>query len=287
MSDTRNVKMGVCRIYYDGVDLGYTKGGVEVDVSTDTHKMTVDQFGESIINEYIMKRDISVKIPLAETTLQNMVNIMPGSNLVQTGGTKATGTLTFVAQPANNSTIVLNGKTITFKDAGAVAANLEVLIGANLGATLTALKNLLEASTDPALAQATYTASATVLTVTHNDYSDEGNAYTLSNGTQAANATASGATLAGGADPTALRVDVTNAVGSNLLNSAKELVLRPIELDQVGDKSEDLIIPKAATAGALQFAYKYNEERIFNVTFSGYPDPTTNILFKFGNPAAA
>ena len=80
-SDTKNVKLGVCTITFDGVDLGYTKGGVEVEVSTETKKVMVDQFGNSEINEYVMGRTVKVKVPLAETTLENLVAIMPGATL--------------------------------------------------------------------------------------------------------------------------------------------------------------------------------------------------------------
>ncbi|EGT88588.1 hypothetical protein ABNIH1_18950, partial [Acinetobacter baumannii ABNIH1] len=34
-SDVKNVKLGVCKIMFDGVDLGFTKGGVDVTVSTE------------------------------------------------------------------------------------------------------------------------------------------------------------------------------------------------------------------------------------------------------------
>jgi len=81
-SDTKNVKLGVCRVLFDGQDLGYTKGGVEVSVKTETHKVMVDQFGKTPINEYVMGREVTVKAPLAETTLENMVKIMPGAVLV-------------------------------------------------------------------------------------------------------------------------------------------------------------------------------------------------------------
>ena len=81
-SDTKNVKLGVCRVSYNGVDLGYTKGGVEVSVKTETHKVLIDQFGKTPINEYVMGREVTVKCPLAETTLDNLVKIMPGATLV-------------------------------------------------------------------------------------------------------------------------------------------------------------------------------------------------------------
>lgn len=88
-SDTKNVKLGVCTITYAGVDLGYTQGGVQVSVKTDTHKVNIDQFGKTTVNELIMSRDVSVKVPLAETTLENLVEIMPGATLVTDATTQA------------------------------------------------------------------------------------------------------------------------------------------------------------------------------------------------------
>jgi hypothetical protein len=159
-SSTQNVKIGVCKITFGGTDLGYTKGGVEVEVATETHQVTVDQFGNTPISEYIMGRTIKVTAPLAETTVENMAMIMPGT-------TVATGVAT-----------------------------------------------------------------------------------------------------------------VTTGVGTDLRGIAQELVLHPISLPEI-DLSEDLVIPLAATAGAMTFAYKLDDERVFNVEFNGYPDETGK-LFKFG-----
>ena len=94
MSDTKNVKLGVCKVFYGGVDLGYTQGGVDVTVKTETHKVNVDQFGKTTINEVILSRDVTAKTPLAETTLENLVKIMPGAVLTEVGGSAATGTIT-------------------------------------------------------------------------------------------------------------------------------------------------------------------------------------------------
>ena len=173
MPDTANVKIGVCKVTYDGTDLGYTKGGVEVAIATETHEVMVDQFGNTPINEYIMGRSVRVTVPLAETTLENLVEIMPGSTLV----------------------------------------------------------------TD-------------------------------------------------GSDPTMKRVDVTTGIGNNLLNVAKVLVLHPVGLPD-NDVSEDFNIPLAATAGALTFAYKLDDERIYNVEFVGYPNSTTGNICSLGDLLAA
>lgn len=169
-SDTQNVKLGVCTVTFDGVDLGYTQGGVEVSVTTDTHEVQVDQFGTTPINELIMGRSVMVKVPMAETTLENLVKIMPGATLV----------------------------------------------------------------TD-------------------------------------------------GIDPTKKRVDVTTGINSSLLDSAAELRLHP---KGALTTAEDFVVPIAATAGALTFAYKTDTERVFSVEFNGYPDPVTDKLFFIGDSTA-
>lgn len=276
-SDTKNVKIGVCKTYFDGVDLGYTKGGVEVSVSTDTHKVEVDQFGKTPINEYIMGRQLKVKVPLAESTLENMVAIMPGATLTQTGGTVASGTITFAtAAAAANDTVTVNGAVFTFK---AVPANeYEVLPGATFGASAANLQAALAASTDPRVAQATYSVNAGVVTVKYGSelqYGTDGkqgvvgNSFTLAK--SGVNTTVSGATLTGGVDPTSTKISVSNGVGVDLLSLARELRLHP-QAKADTDKADDFIIPLAATPGALTFAYQLENERVYNVEFSGYPD---------------
>lgn len=165
-SDTRNVKLGVCKIIFGGQDLGYTKGGVEVVVTTETFKVEVDQFGKTPIKEYIIGREVSVKAPLAETTIQNIAALMPGATITGTAGSE-----------------VLN---------------------------------------------------------------------------------------------------VTTSVGADLLTLAKPLRLHPAALPDT-DKSEDFVIYRAATPGALNFAYKLDAERIYNADFVGYPDVATGKLFAIGD----
>lgn len=168
-SDTRNVKLGVCLVTFDGTDLGYTKGGVEVAVSTETHKVEVDQFGKTAINESIMGRACSVKVPLAETTVENLVATMPGSTLITD-----------------------------------------------------ALKK---------------------------------------------------------------RVDVVMAVGTDLLTLARPLILHPQD-QAVTARNDDFVLLLAGTGGGLQFAYKLEEERIFNVEFNGYPSSVSKKVFAVGDLTA-
>lgn len=276
-SDTKNVKIGVCRAYLDGVDLGYTQGGCEVSVTTQTHVVEVDQFGKSPVSEVIMGRMVKVKVPMAETTIDKMALIMPGATVTATGGSVATGTITPTGNPTTGQNLVINGVTVTLKTVPALA--YEVALGATLALTLVSLVNYLNASTDPALAAAQYSASATVLTVTSNDQSAAANLFTLALGTVIGSV--SGATLTGGVDGTSKRVTVIDGVGINMLNIAKELRLHPQNL-AANDLSEDFVIPLAATAGALTFAYKLENERVFNAEFTGFPDPVTRKLYHFG-----
>ncbi|HED1792841.1 Ig domain-containing protein (plasmid) [Citrobacter sp. RHB20-C16] len=77
----KNIKLGACAVSFGGVDLGYTKGGVQVEVATETLKVTVDQHGQTTMSELVQGRNITITAPLAESVLQNMVDLMPGSTL--------------------------------------------------------------------------------------------------------------------------------------------------------------------------------------------------------------
>lgn len=93
-----------------------------------------------------------------------------------------------------------------------------------------------------------------------------------------------GATLISDAVSNTARVDVPVAVGQSLLDYAKTLILHPISKPE-SDKSDDFTVHLAATAGALDFAYKLEDERIFNCEFKGYPN-SKGILFSVGDPLA-
>lgn len=279
-SSTRNVKIGVCKVQFGGLDLGYTQGGVEVTVKTDTHKVNIDQFGKTTVNEYLMGRDVSAKVPLAETTLQNLAATMPGATLTYVGGANAVATITIATQPTAGQTILINGVTITFKATGtALLVNNEVDLGAAAANTCTNLAAFINASyTLSGILSAT--AATTIVTVTAVYKGLDGNLITLANGT-ATVPVYSTPTLITGAEPTSVSIVSTSGIGVDLLSKAKELRFHP-QGKANGDVSDDFVIPLAATPGALTFAYKLEDERIFNIEFMGYPDPTSGVLFKLG-----
>lgn len=109
----------------------------------------------------------------------------------------ATGSIKFSANPLATGTVAINGTTFTF--VAADPAGNQVLIGANLAATMTALATALNASVVSGVAQATYTGAAAQLNIVHDTLGPAGNAFTLAaNG--ASKGTVSGETLTGGAN---------------------------------------------------------------------------------------
>ena len=145
----------------------------------------------------------------------------------------AVGTYTFSSQPANNSTITLNGTLITFVTAAPTTG--QVQIGATLGATLTALVTYLNASSDTQLVKF----SASTDAVNHLYLSavasgTGGNALTIAtSNSPASNATVSGATLTGGSG-----IDVSILLGLSLTPNAT-------------GANADVPVPGAAAESAL------------------------------------
>jgi hypothetical protein len=284
-SNTQNVKMGVCQVSFGGEDLGYTKGGVDVTVATESKPVEVDQFGNSPINEIITGRTCKVKVPLAETTLENLVRIMPGAILTNTGGAKATGTITLAtAVPVTTDYVTINGVKFTYKTMPLL--DTDVAIGGTYQISAANLAAAINASINPLIDQLTATVAGAVVTLTADDAGTAGNAMTVSaNFATGANVTVVG--FSGGTDATKKKVVVPNAVGTSLLDMAQVLVIHPVANDP-SDHSDDFTIPLAMTPGAMQFAYKLDQERVFDCEFMAYPDPNNaGQLFIVGDPSAS
>ena len=83
-TEFENLEMGPCDISYKGTDLGLTKGGVEVEFATEVTPVTVDQFGDTVVDNVIKGRSVKVKVPLAENDLTKLAACVPGSPLIGT-----------------------------------------------------------------------------------------------------------------------------------------------------------------------------------------------------------
>jgi hypothetical protein len=167
------VLVGTCDVTFGAIPLGLTKGGVEVAISSETYKVSVDQFGNTEINEYIIGRTVTVTVPLAETDLAKLKLVTPGS------------------------TIVTDKTTATKK-----------------------------------------------------------------------------------------KLVVNSGTGISLLGVADVLTCHPVAVAAT-DKSQDFVVPIAAPKGEFNFAYKINEERVYTVVFTGYPNLTTGDLYVIGDSTAS
>lgn len=279
-NNPNNIRLSACRVRWGGRDLGLTKGGVDVTIKTETKPVQVDQFGNTLVNEVILGRTVTVKCPFAETDLDTLYAITKASGATLTdSGTVATGTLTFSGVPLANDTIVINGHTFTYVASLTNPVTKDtVLIGADPVTTIANTVTALQQSSDPAVLAGTYVGSATTLTVNYYRSGVTGNSFTLAaTGTKI---TTSGATLTGGVDGTR-NVQVVTGVGTSLLAAAQSLVLHPADLvDQ--DTSQDFTVPYAGQSGSIAFSYKIDAERIYMVEFTGYPNASSGELFKFG-----
>ena len=121
---------------------------------------------------------------------------LTGYEALDTAG-HASGAFVFSANPADGSSIVLNGTTVLFDttpDPG-----VKVTIGEDLETTLHYLKVYLDASADTQLVKFTYEVDATTLYLTAVASGSAGNSLTTTaSSSPASHATASGATLSGG-----------------------------------------------------------------------------------------
>jgi hypothetical protein len=274
-STTENVKLGVCSVLFDGVNMGYTKGGVEVEVATSSHEVKVDQYGETPIGEIITGRTVSAKVPLAETTLENLVAIMPGSQLI-TDGVKASGSVTLsTAAPVNGDRVTIAGTTFTFRTRLAEQGDVKIGTGAKDAGIAASAANLAAAINGSDLGYIATSASG-VVTITARATGAGWGADVVANFATAANVAKTA--IGGGVDATSARVVVSTGVNLNLLSVARTLVLRP--RGTFGE--DDFTIHRAACAGALSFSYSLENERVYKADFKGYAMSNSK-LFSVGN----
>ena len=132
----------------------------------------------------------------AATTLGLSLNDRHTSIIQRIPSVAAYGTVAFTSNPTVGTTVSIGGTAATFVAAN--PAGNQVLLGANLAATLVNLLAVLQASQDPNLARATYAVVGSTLQVTAATPGTPGNAIALA--ATVAGATASGTTLSGGAN---------------------------------------------------------------------------------------
>lgn len=88
MADITNVKVGVCSVTFNGVDLGHSKGGVEVSYEPVYHDVTVDKYGETVVDKVLIGEKMVAKVPLAELTIANLKVAMPQGTFAGAANTR-------------------------------------------------------------------------------------------------------------------------------------------------------------------------------------------------------
>lgn len=78
--NAKNIRLGPCHVIWGVEDLGYTKGGIEVSITSTQVSITSDQFGETPMDKYVTSRTVNVKVPIVETTPGKLDLIINGND---------------------------------------------------------------------------------------------------------------------------------------------------------------------------------------------------------------
>lgn len=109
MADITNVHLGACSVSFNGVDLGHTKGGVEVSYEPVFQDLAVDKYGETPVNQVLTGEKLTAKVPLAELTIANLKIAFPNAVFGGAGNARVTlGKSAGALQSANAFQLVLH-----------------------------------------------------------------------------------------------------------------------------------------------------------------------------------
>jgi hypothetical protein len=182
----------------------------------------------------------------------------------------AYGAITFAVNPTAAATITIGGTLVTFVTS--LTTGNQILIGANLAATLANAVTFLNQSADTNLVKATYSVNqaGTAIQVVYKTPGASGNTFTLA----ASVATPSGATLTGGSgtDISALLGMTSASSGAFVANGvAAETAVAAAALfdNQFGQQWYGLTVPQATDADHLAlaaFIESTNNKHFYGVT---------------------
>lgn len=121
-SSVLNVKLGVCSVILNGVDLGHTIGGVEVTYSPEYHETKVDKY-TGIAERFLIGEKLSAKVPLAEFVLDTIKAVIPHGTKTGTkltigsvaGKRQSTVATQLVLHPVENAANVRTDDVVLYK----------------------------------------------------------------------------------------------------------------------------------------------------------------------------
>lgn len=80
MANIANVRIGDCDVFFGGVHLGHTKGGVEFTFEREFEDLTVDKYGNMPVDMALTGQNLTIKAFLAEITNDVMNVAIPEGN---------------------------------------------------------------------------------------------------------------------------------------------------------------------------------------------------------------
>lgn len=94
ISGLGNVQIGVQKLTFGDDPLGHTDGGCEFSYAPEYTDVMVDAFGSTVVDKVLTGEAVTVKVPLAEVTLEKLKNAIPTATLVTDAGVPAKKVLT-------------------------------------------------------------------------------------------------------------------------------------------------------------------------------------------------
>lgn len=85
-------EVGPCQVKFNGVDLGYTKGGVKFTDEVLKQEITYDQTGETVQNMVTKGRKTKVEVPLTNQQLSLIEALIAGATIDEDGMIVASST---------------------------------------------------------------------------------------------------------------------------------------------------------------------------------------------------
>lgn len=82
MANVQNIKIGACNVFYNGVHLGHTKGGVTLSYERELAKISADQWGESAVDYSLNGQILRATVRLTETQVEVLAKAFPEGELV-------------------------------------------------------------------------------------------------------------------------------------------------------------------------------------------------------------
>jgi len=237
-----NINLGACDVTFNGNDLGATKGGVEVEIKTETYEVKVDQLGDAPCKAIITGTTVMVTVPMAESDLVKLAYVMPQSTAIPSTAAAPTGL------DINNVGGYAVGVTSVLMNGGAGVADV--------GQTFV------------------FAGHTTVYRVLTTDGTT-----TM---TFCQHATGSGGLVAPVIDTEEMTftaatggLEIRTGVNTDLLAASHALLLHPTGVSGA-IVEDDFTAFKACPVPDFKFKYELNGEKIFEVKFQCYPDTSSN-----------